>query len=822
MKTKIILLLLSLLLLLSACKKEEDIPEDEIEPPIDELAPIYREPFSFTHETFPRIDGSPSAKPLAEAIASAMLGESRENITSLLTFDRTSEAFRNLSNDLCDIIIVGEPSPGVLEEISAQDFRYDMEPIALDALVFIVSSSNPVDNLTTEQIRSIYTGEITGWQQVGGDDIGIIAFQRNEEAMSQVLMEKLVMDWQEMIEPPMQNASPLARRITGWDSITVIKGFDSSVNAIGYTTYHYAVTMAMADGYKILSVDGVTPNADSLVLGNYPFVTPFYAVINKDLPEDDPTRILFNWLQAEEGQEFIDFKAGYIWKDGPLAYISWDVQIDDSFLTPNTSTRSSFNRLLNAALPELVPSDNYGVLLPYSTAVTRNDGSIHTVKYGFVAQQSGTVVTDPIYDEVERAVYTSSGRDEFLPVYHLRMDISELDPDIWSHTTMQAACAIDGSWITPFSYINIIFSEEVMLMVYDYSFNIDVYDYNGNLLYNILELDWADRTTDSSSSESFLYTINEGIGYIQLDNNAYNVVDIMTGELRETNFHQVLSFYEGLSAVIPHGGNNLWGFVNKDLEFVIQPAFAWPSLFLGNYASVETPDGRTHIINKQGEILLSVTADYYFIRNYDNYGFMVHHRRGAEHPKLLSNSLYEIDYPPEALPFTSESSVSYIGSGWYLCITENGTWLISESETISMPANRYADKIIGDYLIFREYSQNYTYQARGVMTRDGHDIIEADEVTLDIIIVSNNAVGFIINTNIRFGEHSYDFVSDVFTSRKYSYVDLSGQVIKSDLGILSYDEVSGLLYVQGTDYFAWINRQGETLISIPSMAYTFD
>ena len=824
---KIILLLLSLLLLLSACKKEEDIPEEEPEDPIEELAPPYREPFSFTAETFPRIDGSPSAKPLAEAIASAMLGESRENITSLLTFGRTSEAFRNLANDLCDIIIVGEPSPGVIEEISAQDFRYDMAPIALDALVFIVSSGNPVDNLTSEQIRSIYTGEITGWQQVGGDDLDIIAFQRNEEAMSQVLMEKLVMDWQEMIDAPMQYFS--IRHFDHWDRgsrsndlYTAIKGFDSSVNAIGYTTYHYAVTMGMADGYKILSVDGVAPNADSLVLGNYPYVTPFYAAINKDLPEDDPARILFNWLQAEEGQEFIDIKAGYIWKEGPLPSISWDVQTDDTYLTPYVSPGANSTRLQEAAMPELVPADNYGPILPYATSVTMNDGRIFTSKYGFVAQRSGTVITDPIYDDVSRAMFVSSNGAEYLPAYHLKMDLPH-DDSLFGYNTLQAACAIDGSWIIPLDYYSILFTEDVMLLLYyPYdTFNIDVYDYNGNLLYNMLNLEWIDRVSEDTWPEYFTHSVSEGVGFILLDNGTYAAVDILTGNIRETNFIRAFMFSDGLAAVIPQG-SNLWGFVDKNLEFIIEHTYEWESIFRNNLAVVGTPDERWHIINKQADVLYSVSSDYRITHNYDGSGFMVYPLTSTVFPKMLTGDLKEIELPPQALPYNPESYTTFLGKGWYACYTENGMWLFNQQDTYLLPSNISVRGFIDGYILYQELNQNYEPTKQGIMRYDGQIIVEAESaINITALTTNGDIFGFAINT-ARENPHDYSFVSDVYNTIEYSYLDLSGQVTKSGLGILAYDEVSGLLSVQGTDYFAYMNRQGETIISIPSMAYTFD
>ena len=78
---------------------------DEPAGPDDTAAPVFR----FTRENFPRMDGSTACIPLAEAVASVLLGESREQAADLVRFNRTTQSFRNLKDGLCDILIVGQP-----------------------------------------------------------------------------------------------------------------------------------------------------------------------------------------------------------------------------------------------------------------------------------------------------------------------------------------------------------------------------------------------------------------------------------------------------------------------------------------------------------------------------------------------------------------------------------------------------------------------------------------------------------------------------------------------------------------------------------------
>ncbi|SHI20613.1 phosphate transport system substrate-binding protein [Sporobacter termitidis DSM 10068] len=264
------------------------------------------EEFVFTRENFPRMDGSTSTIPLGQAVASVLLGESRDNVAELAQFSKTTQSFRNLMDGGSDILIAAEPNTSVFEEMKQAGFTYDMAPIATDALVFVVNASNPVDSLTTEQVQKIYTGEITNWKQVGGADLPIEAFQRNAESGSQSLMEKLVMKDLKMAEAPQGYTIAEMEGL-----ISAVRSFDGSSAAIGYTVYYYADDMKMADGLKILSIDRVKPDDGTIADKSYPFLNPYYAVISAKEPENSPARVMYNWLLSPEGQNLIKTE-GYV------------------------------------------------------------------------------------------------------------------------------------------------------------------------------------------------------------------------------------------------------------------------------------------------------------------------------------------------------------------------------------------------------------------------------------------------------------------------------------------------------------------------------
>lgn len=287
------------LCLLTACGQVPEAPTE----PAPEPQP---EQFVFTRENFPRLNGSTSTVPLGQAIASVLLGESRDEVSDLIQFSKTTQSYRELMWGGADLLIAAEPAEVIWQEKEAEQFEWEMEPFAVDALVFIVNADNPVDSLTTEQVRRIYTGEITNWSEVGGDDLDIVPFQRNAEAGSQTAMQNLVMK-----DLPMMDAPADYVRGEMGDLIEAVAAFDGSANAIGYTVYYYANDMKMAEGLKILAIDGVEPNADTIRSGEYPFLNNYYVLTAAGLDDGAPAKILYDWILSEEGQTLVAHE-GYV------------------------------------------------------------------------------------------------------------------------------------------------------------------------------------------------------------------------------------------------------------------------------------------------------------------------------------------------------------------------------------------------------------------------------------------------------------------------------------------------------------------------------
>lgn len=264
------------------------------------------EPFVFTRENFPRMNGSTSTVPLGKTIASVLLGEGQDEVSDLIQFTKTTQSYFDLMDGSADILISAEPADSVWDEKNARNYTWEMQPFATDALVFVVNQNNPIDSLTTEQVQRIYTGEFTNWSEVGGEDLDIVPFQRNEGAGSQTAMLNLVMQDRLMMEAPEE----YVRGEMG-DLLRSVAAYDNSASAIGYTVYYYANDMKMAEGLKILAIDGVMPTDETIRDKSYPFLNNYYTVIPSGLSEEDPARILYNWILSEDGQRVVA-RQGYV------------------------------------------------------------------------------------------------------------------------------------------------------------------------------------------------------------------------------------------------------------------------------------------------------------------------------------------------------------------------------------------------------------------------------------------------------------------------------------------------------------------------------
>ena len=207
---------------------------------------------------------------------------------SVMQYQNTIRGFDALVDGSVDLFFTAHPSKDQMQSAKDKGVELEIVPIGLEAFVFFVNKKNPVDGLTTEQIRSIYRGEITNWKDVGGVFRIINPPTRVQGSGSQTMMEKFME----------------GNMLTSRHPLAIFGG------GIGYSFRYYLSSMVADDNVKMLAVDGVYPNASNIQNGSYPICTNFYVVYRKDNQNKNVGKIV-EWLLSDEGQTMIE-GCGYV------------------------------------------------------------------------------------------------------------------------------------------------------------------------------------------------------------------------------------------------------------------------------------------------------------------------------------------------------------------------------------------------------------------------------------------------------------------------------------------------------------------------------
>ena len=166
-----------------------------------------------------------------------VLVPSREPIYSLFNYPKVDGSTATLPLAKAfevDLILVVEPNQEKYDLATKNNVELDVTKIVNEGFVFFVNKSNPVDSLTIEQIQGIYSGDITNWSQVGGNDEAIIAYQRPKDSESQIGMETIVMKDKQLMNAPETNIESGTSDISNVVSIHTRLIFHSQTNFFSF------------------------------------------------------------------------------------------------------------------------------------------------------------------------------------------------------------------------------------------------------------------------------------------------------------------------------------------------------------------------------------------------------------------------------------------------------------------------------------------------------------------------------------------------------------------------------------------------------------
>jgi phosphate transport system substrate-binding protein len=162
-------------------------------------------------------------------------------------------------------------------------------PIAIDCITIVVHPSNPIKDLTKEQIRKIFAGEIRNFAEVGGPDRRIVVVEREDGSGTRSTFEELVMNKEETTNSALQKPASGAIRFT-------VAG---NPNAIGYLGIGY-----VDETVKTVAVDGIEPTEENIKAGKYSLSRRLYLLTKGNA--SDEAEDFIDFILSDEGQKIVE------------------------------------------------------------------------------------------------------------------------------------------------------------------------------------------------------------------------------------------------------------------------------------------------------------------------------------------------------------------------------------------------------------------------------------------------------------------------------------------------------------------------------------
>lgn len=180
---------------------------------------------------------------------------------------------------------------GLSSRALKDDEKADVEgtTIALDGIAIIVNNASKVEDLTVDQLKQMFTGEITNWSEVGGDDGEIVLIGREAGSGTRDGFESIV---------EVKDSCKYAQELTATGA--VISAVEANPLAIGY-----ASLSAVGDTVKMVTVGGVECSEETVKDGSYEVQRPFVFVTNKSVALSEQAQAFFDFVTSADAADLI-------------------------------------------------------------------------------------------------------------------------------------------------------------------------------------------------------------------------------------------------------------------------------------------------------------------------------------------------------------------------------------------------------------------------------------------------------------------------------------------------------------------------------------
>ncbi len=241
------------------------------------------------------VNGSTTVLPVMQKAAETYMA-ANPNIQIAISGGGSGNGIKALIDGLCDIAMASR-------DIKANEVKLANKngvdpqriPVAIDALIPVVNPANPINDLTMDQLKDIYTGKTTNWKQLGGKDAPIVVISRDtssgtyETWKEKVLKKDLVM------------SAALLQASNG----STVQAVSTNPNAIGYIGFGY-----LNNSIKALKVNGVTAGQKTALDGSWSIARELYVFTDKNVSQEIKDFIAY-LIDPEKGQKAVE-EIGFI------------------------------------------------------------------------------------------------------------------------------------------------------------------------------------------------------------------------------------------------------------------------------------------------------------------------------------------------------------------------------------------------------------------------------------------------------------------------------------------------------------------------------
>ena len=241
------------------------------------------------------VKGSDTLLILAQKWAETYMG-SHTDVKISVTGGGTGTGFAALQNqttDLCDASRKAKPAE-VLNCIKAFNAQPTEYKVALDGLSVYVNPENPLKELTVAQVGDIFTGKITNWKEVGGPDVPITVYSRENSSGTYEFFKEHVLKGHDF--------AASAQTMPG--TAAIVQAVLKDKNSIGYGGAAYGGGSKQLAIKKDDSSPAIDPTEDNVVSGVYPIWRYLYVYVNPALNKGEIADYL-NWIRSDEGQKHV-------------------------------------------------------------------------------------------------------------------------------------------------------------------------------------------------------------------------------------------------------------------------------------------------------------------------------------------------------------------------------------------------------------------------------------------------------------------------------------------------------------------------------------